>query len=90
MKRVSKETYNYVYNKCMGMCVLCSKTKGLELHHICGRGRFLTDEPLNCVMLCHDCHHNKVHGNLKKYRPILLDIASEIYGIKIYADKRRG
>lgn len=30
-------------------------------------------------MLCHDCHHIKVHGNLKKYRPILLKIASNIY-----------
>ena len=53
-------------------------------------GRFLTDMPENCVMLCHDCHHNVVHGNNKKYRQILLDIASEIYGVKLYAGPRNG
>ena len=53
-------------------------------------GKYLTDEPTNCVMLCHDCHHNVVHGNLKKYRPILLDIASNIYGIDIYAGPQKG
>jgi hypothetical protein len=53
-------------------------------------GRFLTDTPENIVMLCHDCHHNVVHGNNKKYRQILLDIASEIYGVKIYAGPQRG
>jgi hypothetical protein len=31
-------------------------------------------------MLCEECHLVKVHGNLKKYRPILLDIADRIYG----------
>jgi len=81
MKRykTSEETYQKVMEACMGMCVLCGKTVGLELHHIRGRGRFLTDDPTNCVMLCNDCHENKVHGNLKKYRPILLKIASDIY-----------
>ncbi len=77
--KVSKETYEEVYKACQGMCVLCGKTQGLELHHCCGRGRYLTDEKTNCVMLCHDCHHVKVHGNLKYYRPILLEIASSIY-----------
>ena len=45
-----------------------------------GRGKDLTDNYRNCVMLCHNCHHNVVHGNLKKYRPILLEITKEIYG----------
>ena len=49
---------------------------------VCGRGRYLTDEKTNCVMLCHDCHHVKVHGNLKYYRPILLEICEVIYGTK--------
>ena len=43
-------------------------------------GKNLTDEPTNCVMLCHDCHQNVVHGNLKKYRPILLEISEVLYG----------
>lgn len=80
MYKVSKETYEKVYKACEEKCVLCGKKVGLELHHICGRGKFLTDEPLNCVMLCHNCHHNIVHGNLKKYRPILLEISEKIYG----------
>lgn len=90
MYKVSKETYEKVYNACEGRCVLCGRMAWLELHHICGRGKFLTDEPTNCVMLCHNCHHNVVHQNLKKYRPILLDIASNIYGVDIYAGPQKG
>ena len=86
---VSEDTYNKVFNACMGMCVLCSTTHGLDCHHICGRGRYLTDEPTNCVMLCRKCH-DKVHGNLKKYRPILLKIASDIYGVDISAGPQTG
>ena len=91
MKRytVSEETYNKVFNACMGMCVLCSTTQNLHLHHICGRGRYLTDEPTNCVMLCRTCHE-MVHADLKKYRPILLEIASKIYNVNIYAGARGG
>jgi 5-methylcytosine-specific restriction endonuclease McrA len=77
--RVSEETYNYVFNACKGRCVLCGTSQYLHLHHISGRGRYLTDEPTNCVMLCSTCHEVKVHGNLKKYRPILLDSVKEIY-----------
>lgn len=78
--KTSKETYNKVLNACDGMCVLCNTTLGLELHHINGRGRYLTDEPTNCVMLCHNCHHYVVHADLKKYRPILNKISEVIYG----------
>ena len=80
MYKVSRETYEKVYTACQGMCVLCGKKVGLHLHHICSRGKDLTDNYRNCVMLCEDCHLNKVHGNLKKYRPILLEISEKIYG----------
>lgn len=80
MEKVSSQTYDKVYKTCQGMCVLCGKKVGLELHHILGRSKDLTDDYRNCVMLCHDCHHTVVHGNLKKYRPILLEISEEIYG----------
>lgn len=79
MYKVSKETYKKVFDACNGMCVLCGSTYWLELHHIHGRGKDLTDEPTNCVMLCHNCHHYVVHQNLKKYRPILEDISKNIY-----------
>lgn len=78
--RVSKETYQKVFKACNGKCVLCGSTRNLHLHHISGRGRYLTDEPTNCVMLCYECHEPIVHGNLKKYRPMLKEIAKEIYG----------
>ena len=42
-------------------------------------GKNLTDNPENCVMLCSHHHRTVVHGNLKKYRPILLDLVKEIY-----------
>jgi len=77
--QVSNETYTQVFEACNGMCVLCGTKQNLELHHILGRGKDLTDEPTNCVMLCRDCHHGKVHQNLKHYRPILLEITKEIY-----------
>lgn len=74
---VSKKTYNIVYNESQGRCALCGNFDNLQLHHINGRGKYLTDDPFNCIMLCMDCHHNKVHKNNKYYRPILLDIKKE-------------
>ena len=76
---VSEETYQQVFEACRGQCVLCGVTRELELHHINSRGKDLTDNPKNCVMLCRECHHGRVHQNLKKYRPILQEIAEKIY-----------
>lgn len=76
---VTDRTYYKVFTACKGTCVLCGARQNLELHHILGRGKDLTNNGSLCVMLCHNCHHIKVHGNLKKYRPILLKIASNIY-----------
>lgn len=88
--RTSEETYNMALEACNGMCVLCGTTRGLQLHHICGRGRFLTDQLANCVFLCHNCHNNIVHADLKKYRPILKEISKEIYGVEIYDGPQKG
>lgn len=77
---VSKNTYQKVFEACKGKCVLCGTRKDLQLHHINGRGRNLTDNPINCVMLCMRCHIEIVHKNQKKYRPILQKKASELYG----------
>ena len=87
---VSETTYRTVYEACKGKCVLMDKhCKGkVELHHVFGRGRYLTDNPYGCLMLC-DYHHDiTTHGNLKKYRPILANKLREIYGVDIYAGKR--
>lgn len=80
MYKVSKETYEKVFNACEGRCVLCGKARDLQLHHVLSRGKDLTDNPRYCVMLCMDCHLNKVHGNLKYYRPKLLEICEVLYG----------
>lgn len=77
--KVSAKTYNYVYKKCNGRCVLCGTTNFLELHHVLGRGKNLTDNYRYCVMLCERCHKGKVHTNLHQYRPILLEICKKIY-----------
>ena len=43
----------------------------IELHHILGRGKELTNDINNCIMLCNNCHHNIVHKNNKYWRPKL-------------------
>ena len=75
---VSKKTYQEVFEACKGMCVLCGTPYNLQLHHINGRGKGLTNNPLNCVMLCEDCHLEVVHGNQKKYRPILNSLRKKL------------
>lgn len=67
---VKSEVYDEVYKRDGGRCRLCG-AYNIELHHINGRGKNLTNSVNNCIMLCSYCHRTKVHGNLKKYRPIL-------------------
>lgn len=71
--KVSEETYKKVYERDKGICQLCGSSQNLHLHHILGRGKDLTDNPDNCIMLCQNCHLEVVHKNQKKYRPILLE-----------------
>jgi hypothetical protein len=68
-----------VFKACGGKCILCGSKKWLQLHHVLGRGRNLTDNYRYCIMLCEKCHNEIVHQNNKKYRPILLDICDKLY-----------
>lgn len=84
IKKVSKkrefvrpDTYYKVFNRDSGTCQLCGSHQTLELHHIFGRGENKTNNPCNCIMLCRNCHINIVHGNMKKYKPILSKINKE-------------
>jgi len=77
---VSDETYKKVWQACDGSCVICGIKQDLQLHHVLGRGKNLTDNYRYCVMLCNNCHNGIVHKNNKKYRPILLKICKELYG----------
>ena len=70
--RLPEELAHQVLERDNGLCVLCGKY-GVELHHINygASGRVHTLE--NLVCLCPNCHHNIVHRNKKKYKPILED-----------------
>lgn len=70
---VKKDVYSIVYERDKGRCRLCGNNQ-IQLHHINGRGKNLTNNIDNCIMLCENCHLEKVHKNQKKYRPILIDI----------------
>lgn len=74
---VTEETYNKVLKRDKGKCRLCGTNKNLHLHHINGRGKDLTNNINNCIMLCQHCHLEVVHKNQKKYRPILLQIINK-------------
>lgn len=69
---VKPEIYDQVFKRDKGKCQLCGTSQNLQLHHILGRGKDLTNDINNCIMLCENCHLNVVHKNQKKYRPILL------------------
>jgi len=71
---VTEETYNKVMKRDKYKCRLCGTTLNLHLHHIDGRGKDLTNNVDNCIMLCENCHLNIVHKNQKKYRPILKEM----------------
>lgn len=76
-EHVTTETYQAVYDRDKGRCQLCSSNKQIHLHHIYGRGKDLTNNVNNCILLCQKCHLDVVHKNLKKYRPFLNEIVQK-------------
>lgn len=71
---VKKEIYEQVIERDNYICRLCGTNQNLQLHHIHGRGKDLTNNINNCIMLCQHCHLEVVHKNQKKYRPILKEM----------------
>ena len=71
---VKEETYNKVMQRDNYKCRLCGTSLNLHLHHIDGRGKDLTNDINNCIMLCRHCHLEVVHKNQKKYRSILKEL----------------
>lgn len=71
---VSDTTYKEVAERDNHRCRLCGRKEDLQLHHIRGRGKGLTNDVDNCIMLCRHCHLEVVHKNQKKYRPILMEM----------------
>ena len=76
-EHVTTETYQTVHDRDKGRCQLCNVNKNIHLHHIHGRGKDLTNNVNNCILLCQHCHLEIVHKNLKKYRPILDEIVQK-------------
>ena len=74
---VTEETYNKVMQRDKYKCRLCGTSLNLHLHHIDGRGKDLTNNIDNCIILCENCHLNVVHKNQKKYRPILKEMINK-------------
>lgn len=81
-EHVTTETYQAVYDRDKGKCQLCKTDKKIQLHHIHGRGKELTNNIENCILLCMHCHLEVVHKNLDKYRPILDEIIQKKKGDK--------
>lgn len=75
---VTEETYNKVMQRDKYKCRLCGTSLNLHLHHIDGRGKDLTNNVDNCIILCENCHLNIVHKNQKKYRPILKEMIKNV------------
>lgn len=71
---VTEETYKKVYERDKGICQLCGTSQNLQLHHIVYRSenKQLINEPINCIMLCNNCHR-LVHSNKHLWQPILLE-----------------
>lgn len=78
-KEIVKDSLYYeVFNRDK-VCQLCGTNKELQLHHIMGRGKGLTNNPRNCIMLCMTCHLYKVHKNQKMFRSMLNNIITKKY-----------
>lgn len=75
---VLDETYQAVFERDNGCCVLCGKGGWVELHHIIFRShsKDKINDIKNCVIICKNCHI-KVHNEGKKYKKILLDMMEE-------------
>lgn len=76
-KDISKTNREEIKKLFKGKCGLCGIQRELELHHIKGRGKELTDNPKYCVMLCQKCHQ-KVHSNKKYWQPRLMKLRERI------------
>ena len=78
-EQVNSDTYDFVYNRDKGRCVICGSNNLIALHHIVYRSQDKSkiNDVDNCCMLCLQCH-NKVHSNKTIYLPLLLTYIQHI------------
>ena len=72
---VKKHVYEQVYERDGGRFRLCG-AGNIQLHHIDGRGKDLTNDINNCIMLCTQCHQI-VHSNKHKWQPKLKELINK-------------
>lgn len=93
----SPEVKQHVLERDRYRCGLCGRKGGnLAIHHIHYRTEkhevgleFLTSA-LNAITLCNTpCHLNIVHGDKKKWKPILLDLVQRRESGEVVGDLRR-
>lgn len=54
--RISNTRRRAIYKRDGYRCALCDSTKYLQIHHCIPRGQGGTDNAMNLVCLCADCH----------------------------------
>jgi len=58
---ISKEVRREVYLRDGYACALCDSRETIQIHHYVPRSRGGTNDPMNLITLCWECH-NAVHG----------------------------
>lgn len=77
MNKKEKEAYETTYELFDGCCAICGSSN-IAMHHIRyggldgGRNTYLG----NIIPLCPQ-HHDLVHSNKRKYKPMLIEIINE-------------
>ena len=63
---ISNAARKAIYRRDGFRCALCDSTKYLQVHHYCKRSLGGSDDPMNLITLCAECH-GVIHGNLPPY-----------------------
>lgn len=75
---IPASTRETVLRRDSGSCRFCGVKYGLHLHHINYRSEGVDHSPHNLITLCHE-HHDLVHSNKKKWKPVLLGVIWMMY-----------
>lgn len=92
-QRMPAETAAYVLERDGFSCRICGRSNPIEIHHIIYRSTYSNkkweNEPWNLIVLCSDCHHNKVHNRKDYWQPRLLGLTwlSEVARINLSVEK---
>jgi hypothetical protein len=54
--KLTNDTRKAVYRRDGWQCAICGSTRFLQIHHYIHRGCGGSDDPMNLITLCSDCH----------------------------------